>query len=68
MRPAARATAWTLSLFLSLAGNASQAADLVWEVESPFRFFKSTQEFAAQIAGDSDKWAAVIALTGVKVD
>ena len=45
MRPAARATAWTLSLFLSLAANTSQAADLVWEVESPFRFFKPSRSF-----------------------
>ena len=28
----------------------------------------SAQEFAARIAGDSDKWAAVIKLTGVKID
>jgi hypothetical protein len=27
-----------------------KAADLVWQVENPFRFFKSTQEFAAQEA------------------
>ena len=28
----------------------------------------SAQEFAARIAGDSDKWAAVIKLTGAKID
>lgn len=28
----------------------------------------STEEFAARIAGDSEKWAAVIELTGVKID
>jgi tripartite-type tricarboxylate transporter receptor subunit TctC len=28
----------------------------------------SAQEFAARITGDSDKWAAVIKLTGVKID
>jgi tripartite-type tricarboxylate transporter receptor subunit TctC len=28
----------------------------------------SAQEFAARIAGDSDKWADVIKLTGVKVE
>jgi tripartite-type tricarboxylate transporter receptor subunit TctC len=28
----------------------------------------STQEFAAHIAGDSEKWAAVIELTGAKID
>jgi hypothetical protein len=27
-----------------------KAADLVWQVENPFRFFKSTQEFATQEA------------------
>jgi tripartite-type tricarboxylate transporter receptor subunit TctC len=28
----------------------------------------SAQEFAERIAGDSDKWAAVIKLTGAKID
>ena len=28
----------------------------------------SAEEFAARIAGDSDKWAAVIKLTGAKID
>jgi tripartite-type tricarboxylate transporter receptor subunit TctC len=28
----------------------------------------SAQEFAARIAGDSEKWAAVIELTGAKID
>jgi hypothetical protein len=51
MRRHARATAWALalfavSLFASLAASTSQAADLIWEVESPFRFFKSTRAFA----------------------
>src|ERR1700745_4326964 len=45
MLPAARATACTLSFFVSLAANTSQAADLVWEVESPFRFFKPSRSF-----------------------
>ena len=35
-----------MSLFASLAVNSSQAADLIWEVESPFRFFKPTRSFA----------------------
>jgi hypothetical protein len=30
-----------------------KAADLVWQVENPFRFFKSTREFAAQEAAYS---------------
>src|SRR5215831_8191095 len=46
MRRAARATAWALSLFVSLAANSSRAADLIWDVENPFRFFKPTQSFA----------------------
>src|SRR5215831_18547850 len=46
MRRAARATAWALSLFVSLAANSSWAADLIWDVENPFRFFKPTQSFS----------------------
>src|ERR1700745_3816779 len=45
MLPAARATACTLSFFVRFAANTSQAADLVWEVESPFRFFKPSRSF-----------------------
>jgi len=39
MRRHARATAWALALFAALAASTSQAADLIWEVESPFRVF-----------------------------
>jgi hypothetical protein len=52
MRRQARATAWAVSLFASLAASSSlavnsvHAADLNWEVESPFRFFKPTRSFA----------------------
>src|SRR5262249_11107683 len=46
MRRHASATAWALSLFAALAANTSHAADLIWEVESPFRFFKPTRAFA----------------------
>jgi hypothetical protein len=46
MRRHARATAWALALFAALAASTSQAADLIWEVESPFRFFKPTRAFA----------------------
>jgi len=52
MRRQARATAWAVSLFASLAAssslavNSSHAADLIWEVESPFRLFKPTRSFA----------------------
>ncbi len=35
-----------LALGVSLAAGAGQAADLVWEVENPFRFFKPTRSFA----------------------
>ena len=46
MRRHARATAWALALFAALAASTSQAADLIWEVESPFRFFKPMRAFA----------------------
>jgi hypothetical protein len=46
MRRHARATAWAFALFAALAANTSQGADLIWEVESPFRFFKPTRAFA----------------------
>src|SRR5262249_15940127 len=46
MRGQARAAAWAVSLFASLAAGSSQAADLIWEVESPFRFFKASRSFA----------------------
>jgi lysophospholipase L1-like esterase len=34
-----------VSLFAGLGAGAVQAADLIWEVESPFRFFKRTSAF-----------------------
>jgi hypothetical protein len=58
MRRRSRATAWAVTLLANLAVtaslvvtsslliSASQAADLVWEVENPFRFFKPTKSFA----------------------
>src|SRR5216683_2561653 len=46
MRQALAKTAWAVSLFASLAVTAVHAADLIWEVESPFRFFKPTRSFA----------------------
>jgi len=45
MRGQARATAWAISLFASLATGSAQAADLLWEVENPFRFFKASRSF-----------------------
>ena len=50
MRPQSRATAWLCTLLANLAlivdPGAAYAADLIWEVESPFRFFKPTRSFA----------------------
>jgi hypothetical protein len=51
MRRRSRATAWAATLFASLAVtlsllSSSHAADLIWEVENPFRFFKPTKSFA----------------------
>ena len=34
------------SLFLGAAGETASAADLIWEVENPFRFFKPSRSFA----------------------
>ena len=45
MRRQARSTAWAISLFACLAATSSQAGDLIWEVENPFRFFKATPLF-----------------------
>jgi hypothetical protein len=39
-----------LALWTSFAVGPSCAADLVWEVEYPFRFFKPTKSFALQAA------------------
>ena len=58
MRRQAISTAWAVSLFVSLVGS-SQAADLIWEVENPFRFFKPSKSFAlheaayAAVRGDA---------------
>src|SRR6476646_8302167 len=46
MRRQARSTAWAVSLFACLATTSSHAGDLIWEVESPFRFFKASRSFA----------------------
>src|SRR5262245_15405045 len=53
MRGQARATAWAISLFASLAAGSSQAAELLWEVENPFRFFKTSRSFALHEAAFS---------------
>ncbi len=60
MRRQAIFSAWVVSLFASLAVP-SQAADLIWQVENPFRFFKPTKSFAlheaayAAVRGDPAK-------------
>jgi hypothetical protein len=52
MRHRTRATACAATLFASLVATSnlvittSHAADLIWEVENPFRFFKPTKSFA----------------------
>jgi hypothetical protein len=46
MRRDARATVWALALFAGLAASPSHAAGMIWEVESPFRFFKPSRSFA----------------------
>ena len=46
MRRRVLATAWATAFWAGLATTSTQAADLIWEVESPFRFFKPTRSFA----------------------
>ena len=46
MRKAIATIACLVSLFISLAAGSVQAADLIWQVENPFRFFKGTRSFA----------------------
>src|SRR5262249_22338269 len=46
MRRRALATAWAAALWAGLAATSTSAADLIWEVESPFRFCKPTRSFA----------------------
>ncbi len=45
MRLSVRATAYSCAFFAAL-GAPAQGSDLVWEVESPFRFFKDSRAFA----------------------
>ncbi|MFL6797680.1 MAG: hypothetical protein ACJ8F3_09745 [Xanthobacteraceae bacterium] len=40
------ASGWALCLFVALSASSSRAAELSWQVESPFRFFKPTKSFA----------------------
>ena len=43
-----RATASCLAIYAALSIAPVQAADLIWEVESPFRLFKPTASFESQ--------------------
>jgi hypothetical protein len=45
-RGSALAAVWGASLLTAVVLDSSQAADLIWEVENPFRFFKPTRSFA----------------------
>src|SRR5258708_21421899 len=45
-RNALSASLWLVAIFITFAAGTVQAAELVWQVESPFRFFKSTHSFA----------------------
>src|SRR5439155_78226 len=47
MRRKALATRiWLAGALISIGATAAGAADLIWQVENPFRFFKSTRSFA----------------------
>src|SRR5580704_16299150 len=47
MRRNALATSlWLVAIVVIFAAGTVQAAELVWQVENPFRFFKSTRSFA----------------------
>jgi hypothetical protein len=39
-----------VAVFVGFSSFPVKAADLIWQVENPFRFFKSTRDFAAQEA------------------
>lgn len=45
-RKALATTAWLVTVFASFGAGSGQAADLIWQVENPFRFFKPTRSFA----------------------
>ena len=40
------ATAFFVGILASSLATSAVAADLIWQVENPFRFFKSTRSFA----------------------
>src|SRR5271165_1349692 len=39
-------TVWLATVLASFGAGSGQAADLIWQVENPFRFFKPTRSFA----------------------
>jgi hypothetical protein len=45
-RKALATTAWLITVLASFGAGSGQAADLIWQVENPFRFFKPTRSFA----------------------
>src|SRR5258708_11621570 len=45
-RNALSTSLWLVAIFITFAAGTVQAADLSWQVENPFRFFKSTRSFA----------------------
>lgn len=45
-RKALATTAWLITVFASFGAVSSHAADLIWQVENPFRFFEPTRSFA----------------------
>src|SRR5260370_31455502 len=45
-RNALSTSLWLVAIFITFAAGTVQAAELVWQVENPFRFFKSTRSFA----------------------
>jgi hypothetical protein len=49
-RNALSTSLWLVAIFITFAAGTVQAAELIWQVESPFRFFKSTRSFTLQEA------------------
>src|SRR5260370_33113569 len=45
-RNALSTSLWLVAISITFAAGTVQAAELVWQVENPFRFFKSTRSFA----------------------
>lgn len=45
-RKALATTAWLITVVAGFGADSSHAADLIWQVENPFRFFKPTRSFA----------------------